>query len=117
MSPLPLFVLLSLAADGDLKAAARAVVKTTGCTQVSQCQVMPVGSRPCGGPSEFLVYCAKSTDEKKLKAKVKAATDAEKALNATDGLMGTCQVLSSPTVKLVKGACVAEEPKSADVPM
>ncbi len=112
-----ILLMLSLHAEPDQKSAARAVVKTTGCKQVSQCQVMPMGSRPCGGPAEFLVYCAKTTDLKKLKAKVKAATDAEKALNATDGLMGTCNVLSAPAVKLQKGACVAEEPKSGEVPM
>src|SRR3954464_13804418 len=103
MAPSVFVFLLSFVSASDLKSEARALVKTTGCTQVSQCQVLEVGSRPCGGPSEYLVYCSKSTDVAKLKKKAKAATDAEKATNATEGLMGTCEALSPPKVKLEKG--------------
>jgi hypothetical protein len=108
MTPSVFVFLLSFVTGGDLKADARSAAKTTGCTQVSQCQVMEVGSRPCGGPSDFIVYCSKTTDVAKLKKKVKAATEAEKATNATDGLMGTCSVLAKPKAKLEKGACSIE---------
>lgn len=108
---------LLLAAEPDPKSRAREVVKATGCTRPSQCHAIEMGSRPCGGPSEFLVYCSLSTDVKKLKTRVKAATDAEKALNATQDLMSICSVLAAPKVKLEKGVCVAEEAKPTDLPL
>ena len=117
MSASALLLMLSLAAEPDAKSAARALVKATGCKQVTHCQVMPMGSRPCGGPSEFLVYCSKTTDLKKLKAKVKTVTDGEKATNATEGLMGTCQVLTPPKVKLENGACVVDAPTTGEIPI
>ena len=100
-----------------LKNEARALSKPAGCTQVAQCKVMPLGSKPCGGPTEFLVYCASSTDEKALEAKAKQASDAEKAKNAKDQMMGICTALSPPKVKLESGQCSAVALKSADVPM
>jgi hypothetical protein len=100
-----------------LKTAARALVKCEGCQQTAQCKVLPMGSRPCGGPSEFLVYCARSTAEKKLKQAARAATDAEKALNAKSETMSTCSVLSPPVVQLSGGACKAAAPKTSDLPM
>ena len=115
MIALTLSVALLLHADPDPRSRAREVVKINGCTRPSQCHAMPMGSRPCGGPSEFLVYCALSTDVKKLKSRVKTATDAEKALNATTQLMSICSVLPEPKVELVRGVCIAVA--NADLPM
>ncbi len=113
------FIAWSLAhSDPDaLKREARAVSNPTGCTQLSQCKVLALGSKPCGGPSEFLVYCSTSTDERLLEAKVRLATDAEKAKNAANQMMGICTALSVPRVKFQNGQCLADEAKAADVPM
>ena len=113
------FLALSLAQPDveALKQQARALSKSTGCTQLAQCKVLPLGSKSCGGPSEFLVYCAASTDEQALLVKAKAATDAEKAKNAASQTMGICTALSPPKVKLEKGQCAAVEGKPLDVPM
>ena len=113
------FLALSLSKPdvAALKNEARALAKPAGCTQVTQCTVMPLGSKPCGGPAEFLVYCAGSTDEKALQSKAQQATDAEKAANAANQMMGICTALSAPVVKLEKGSCAAVEPKKADLPM
>ena len=41
---------------------AKALVKTDGCSSADQCRTAAVGSRACGGPRYYLVYCAKTTD-------------------------------------------------------
>ena len=118
MAHLFFFVLFLAQPDVDaLKREAHALARATGCTQAAQCKAMPLGSKPCGGPTEFLVYCATSTDEKALEAKAKLASDAEKANNAASQMMGICTALSPPKVKLENGQCVAVETKSADQPM
>ncbi|MBS1153804.1 MAG: hypothetical protein H6Q89_5502 [Myxococcaceae bacterium] len=100
-----------------LKREARALCKPAGCTEVAQCKVLPLGSKPCGGPTEFLVCCAKSTDLPALEAKAKQASEAEQAKNAAGQVMGICTALAPPKVKLENGQCAAVEPKSADFPM
>ena len=100
-----------------LKSAARSLAKSTGCKQVTQCKALPLGSRSCGGPSEFLVYCAASTNEKKLKQQAKAATEAEKTFNAQSQTASICSVLTPPVVKLESGECKPEAPKSTSIPM
>ncbi len=113
------FVAMFLSAPdvAALKREARALSKPAGCTEATQCKVMPLGSKPCGGPSEFLVYCASGTDEKALDAKAKQASEAEKAKNAKEQTMGICTVLAAPKVKLENGQCTLVETKSADLPM
>lgn len=113
------FLALSLAKpDVDaLKSEARALAKPAPCTAVTECKVLPLGSKPCGGPTEFLVYCAGASDEKALTAKAQAASDAEKARNAANETMGICTALMPPKVKLEKGRCEAVVPKAADLPM
>ncbi len=100
-----------------LKKEARALAIATGCTQLAQCKALALGSKSCGGPSEFLVFCAGSTDEKSLVAKAKEATEAEKAKNVAGSTMGICTALTPPKLKLENGQCGAVEPKSTDLPM
>ncbi len=113
------FLALSLASPdlAALKKDVRAVAKPAGCTQAAQCKVLPMGARPCGGPTEFVIYCATATDEKLLTEKANAVTEAEKAMNAASGAMGTCVALAAPKVTWVSGVCAAAQQKPADVPM
>ncbi len=100
-----------------LKDQARAATKSSGCLKASDCKVLPMGSRACGGPSEFLVYCATTSDAAKLKQHAKAVTDAETAYNGRHGVASICAVLTPPPVSLKAGVCELEAPRPTDVPM
>ena len=100
-----------------LKRETRGLSKPSGCARVADCKVLPMGSKPCGGPTEFLVYCATSTDEKALEAKAKRVTDTEKAVNAAQQSMSICTALTPPKVKLQNGVCTAASTSATDVPM
>jgi len=52
-----------------LEREARALAHAEGCT-AGACRTAPVGSRPCGGPRTYLVYCAATTDSAALFAKL-----------------------------------------------
>lgn len=88
-----------------LEQEARALAKTDGCTGVGGCRTAPVGWRGCGGPRTYLVYCAASTDTVALFRKLKELENAERAYNATSGMMSTCDVRMPPAVKLVGQRC------------
>ena len=87
---------------------AKAVVKTEGCGSATECRTAPVGSRACGGPRYYLVYCAKTTDSATLAQKLDAVAAAEREYNSHYKLVSTCEFMMPPTVALSGGSCQAQ---------
>ena len=90
-----------------LEAEARALARAEGCEAAGDCRVAPVGARPCGGPRDYLVYCARRTDSAALFRKLEELQRAEQSNNERQGLMGTCEFRTPPGVTLTAGACRA----------
>lgn len=88
-----------------LEREARAIARPGPCQEEGQCRTAEVGSRPCGGPREYLVYCATTTDTVSLFAKLDSLAAAEKAYNEREGLVSTCEFRMPPTVELSGNAC------------
>ncbi|MFL5465106.1 MAG: hypothetical protein ACJ77T_14020 [Gemmatimonadaceae bacterium] len=103
---------------GDLKAdwaqivaledSAKALVDSTGCTSAAECRTAPVGSRACGGPRYYLVYCSRTTDSAALYRKLEAVANAERDYNIHYKLASTCEFRMPPTVGLTGSSCVAK---------
>lgn len=92
----------------ELEAEAKALVKTTGCTSGDQCRTAPVGSRACGGPRYYLVYCSRSTDSAALFRKLAEIESAERAYNVKYQIGSTCEFRMPPTVGLTAGSCQSQ---------
>ena len=116
--PMPRPESASAAAPGDtsdperaaidrLRREARALARADGCTAVAGCAVLPLGERPCGGPEEYVVYCARATDVPALERKAAALARAERAYNAKHEIMSTCEYRVAPVPLLVGGSCQA----------
>jgi hypothetical protein len=89
-----------------LEREARALAHAEGCT-AGACRTAPVGSRPCGGPRTYLVYCAATTDSAALFAKLAELARAEAAFNRASGMASTCEFREPPNVTVQGGRCVA----------
>ena len=87
---------------------AKALVKATGCSSAAQCRSAPVGSRACGGPRYYLVYCAQTTDSAALFRKLDAVSAAEREYNTHYKLMSTCEFRMPPIVALSGGSCTTQ---------
>jgi hypothetical protein len=87
---------------------AKALVKTDGCSAADQCRTAAVGSRACGGPRYYLVYCAKSTDTTALFDKLKQIAAAEEEYNKRYQVMSTCEFRMPPKVALIGSSCQAQ---------
>ncbi len=87
---------------------AKALVKAEGCSSAAQCRTAPVGSRACGGPRYYLVYCAQTTDSAALFRKLDAVAAAEREFNTRYQIMSTCEFRMPPTVALSGGSCQAQ---------
>jgi hypothetical protein len=89
-----------------LEREARALAHADGCAG-GACRTAPVGSRPCGGPREYIVYCATTTDSAALFAKLAELARAEEAFNRASGMASTCEYRMPPNVAVQGGRCVA----------
>ncbi len=87
---------------------AKAILKTSGCGTSAECRTAPVGSRACGGPRYYLVYCAKTTDSVALFRKLDAIAAAEREYNQRYNLVSTCEFRMPQNVGVVAGSCVQQ---------
>jgi hypothetical protein len=84
---------------------AKALVKPDGCSSAGECRTAPVGSRACGGPRYYLVYCSKTTDSAALFQKLDAVANAEREYNQRYTIASTCEFRMPPTAGLIGGGC------------
>jgi hypothetical protein len=75
------------------------------CDNDNQCKVIGVGSRPCGGPEQYLLYSTLHTDEKMLSYTNERYQKLKKQQNEKLGLMSTCQMLMPPVSACVQKKC------------
>jgi hypothetical protein len=87
---------------------AKALVKTDGCGSAGDCRTAAVGSRACGGPRYYLVYCSKTTDSAALFQKLDAVANAERAYNEHYQIASTCEFRMPPIVSPSGGFCLAQ---------
>jgi hypothetical protein len=90
-----------------LEQEARAIARTEGCTTLDACRTAPVGWRGCGGPRDYVVYCAATTDTGALFRKLQELEKAEREYNASSGMMSTCEFRMPPSVRLDGQQCRA----------
>jgi hypothetical protein len=93
-----------------LKELSQAVAQQVGsptCTDRSQCRVMPLGAKPCGGPSSYVVYSTTTADSVRLAVAVQEYTAYQAALNEKLGLVSDCRFLPPPAVDCRTGVCAS----------
>lgn len=80
------------------------------CGEVGDCQIVPFGDKPCGGPWKFKVFSASSVDTTKLLAMVAEYNKLNAAFNETHGWMSDCLAVMPPEIECIDGRCVAIDP-------
>ena len=89
---------------------AKALVQTDGCSSAYDCRTAPVGSRACGGPRYYLIYCSRTTDSAALFQKLNAVAAAEREYNSRYQLVSTCEFRMPPKLGLSGTSCQATTP-------
>lgn len=75
------------------------------CRETTECKVLPVGSRPCGGPEQYLAYSAINTDEKLLAITNDRYTKLKQQQQQRLGMRSTCQMLPTPIAQCQLRQC------------
>ncbi len=94
---------------GDLDACYEDMLALAGdgsCEDADDCSSIAAGSKACGGPSTYVVYCASAIGENALIAKVDEYTELEEAYNIANDIVSDCAEEPMPVVELVDGVCV-----------
>ncbi len=76
------------------------------CHTDQQCQVIGIGSRPCGGPEQFLLFSTQQTDQKMLTITNDRYTRTRQEQQQRLGLRSTCQQLIPPVPACRQQQCV-----------
>ena len=90
-----------------LESEIQALTQPASATQATSCRAIGYGSRPCGGPSRFVVVSSETADTAALRRLTDRYTALETEENRRTGMMSTCVMLEPPAVALRGGVCIA----------
>jgi hypothetical protein len=88
----------------------------TDCPDVSLCRTAPVGALACGGPRDYVVYCAATTPEQELLRALARLERREERFNRQCDVVSICIFIPPPPVELVDGQCQVEMPDPDPLP-
>ncbi|MFD2724888.1 hypothetical protein [Hyunsoonleella rubra] len=90
-----------------LKAEIEDLAGTSVCGDTFDCKFIAFGSKPCGGPWEYLVYST-SIDTERLENMVEGYNRKEAIYNTDWGVASDCAVANPPTsINCENNTCVA----------
>lgn len=73
--------------------------------QVSECQIIPIGYKPCGGIRGYLVYSERESSENKLSKLVSIYNELDEKRSRDEKLVSICDVAVEPPLALKRGSC------------
>ena len=85
----------------------RTRIGAAACSVDSDCRALPMGARPCGGPSGYLPYSIRGTDEGALSRLSDDHRRLSAELAAQRPVVGTCEVLPEPVAYCERSAPLA----------
>jgi hypothetical protein len=87
-----------------------ALVGKAVCTDDSQCRVLPIGARACGGPASHLAYSTAHTDGAELQVLAERYHAEQQAGNQRAGMVSTCRMVPTPVASCRANTCQLGEP-------
>jgi hypothetical protein len=82
------------------------LIGDAACTSASQCRLIGVGAKACGGPKGYRVYSVGRTDSVALAAVVDQYNTREKEFNRKEGRLSDCSMAAKPEIRVENGRCV-----------
>lgn len=92
----------------ELRREIDALVGDAAGASLDDCRYLGLGAKPCGGPWEYVIYAASSTDSMALAERLTAYNAFEAEMNERYGYASDCSVPNEPVLAYRDGRCVAE---------
>ena len=90
----------------DLYSQIQELANVEGCTSSSDCALLPVGNKPCGGPESYMPYSKTNSDVAQLQKLGQQYSEMRKQYNKDNQVMGTCVMTPKPQVSCLRNQCV-----------
>ena len=88
-----------------LRANVQSLIGDAACSSVDECRLVAFGSKPCGGPRQYLAYSIAITDSTALATAVARYNAREAEANRQNDRISDCSMVVRPTVTVVDGHC------------
>lgn len=75
------------------------------CKTASDCSIIPMGSKPCGGPTSYIITSVNHRYFKDIEELASKVSEKEKDFNERYGRISNCSILYPPEVKCVENKC------------
>jgi hypothetical protein len=85
-----------------------ALIGEPRCENIVHCRLLALGSRPCGGPAEYLAYSSIVGRRDVLEAKAYEYGFLQEEVNRTRKVSGNCTVLDKPRLACTNGRCTLD---------
>ena len=88
------------------------IIKMIGkapCATLVHCRALALGTRPCGGPDEYLAYSSILMEKDRLENLAADYTLIQEELKRSSGQVGACVMLPQPRLACVEGRCRINE--------
>jgi hypothetical protein len=100
--------------EAQLKALRAEILKMIGeapCVNVVHCRLLALGTRPCGGPDEYLAYSSHTADRATLENKALDYALLQEDIQHARSVAGICVVVPEPRIACIDRRCrVVTEP-------
>jgi hypothetical protein len=105
-APVTCFAQSDAEAAAELRGRITLMIDAARCNNIVNCRVLGLGSRPCGGPEEYVAYSIWDTQVDEIRSLAAEYNFLREEVDATDGKVGTCEVLPEPAVNCINARCV-----------
>jgi hypothetical protein len=82
-----------------------ALVGKAECSSDSQCQVLPIGAKACGGPAGYLAFSNADTSAAEVQALAQRYHAEQQASNQRSGMISNCRVVPTPAAACRANTC------------
>jgi hypothetical protein len=92
----------------------RQLIGPARCSSDSQCRVLPVGAKACGGPAAYWAWSTQGTDEKRLTELAARQAEAQRHELQASGRLSNCALVTAPAVACVAQTCQIQARPAGD---
>jgi hypothetical protein len=78
------------------------------CDSDSDCELLGLGARPCGGPEEYLTYSSQSSNREQLLEWANQYNRDAQRINQKERRVGICVVAPKPALVCSNKVCIAQ---------
>ena len=89
----------------DTLAQIKNLIGKAECASDSQCQALPIGARPCGGPASYLAWSTARTSSSDIQALADRYRSEQQERNTRSGMVSDCRAIAPPAAVCRAGSC------------